>query len=497
MLSQDVSAVDPCDLFVIGGGINGTGIAADAVGRGLSVVLCEQGDLGEYTSSASSKLIHGGLRYLEHGAFRMVREALAEREVLLAKVPHLIQPLRFVLPHQPHLRPAWLIRIGLFLYDHLGSRKQLAGSERIRFDANSPLKSEFCTGFSYTDCWVDDARLVIANAQAAYEGGTRILTRTRCIQVVRQANVWLVTVQGADGHCQHYTARALVNAAGPWAVQVLENCVQLKSPHRLRLVRGSHLIVTRLYEGKQAYILQTEDRRVVFVVPYQDHFTLVGTTDCEYSGDPAQVQMSPQEQVYLLDVIRRYFKHPIQTEDICHHFSGVRPLFEDQSQNPSAVTRDYRLALSGGVGEAPVLSVFGGKLTTYRLLAKAVLDRLRPFFPHMKACQTGTVPLPGSEFVPSQAKWMQRYPWLEASLLRRWLSQYGCRIEQLLASVQTPDDLGLKLAPGLYSREVDYLCQQEWAQTAEDILWRRTKLGLVLTADEVAVLRLYLKGRLK
>jgi len=493
---QRSSSVEPVDLLIIGGGINGVGIAADAIGRGLSVCLCEQGDLGQYTSSASSKLIHGGLRYLEQYEFALVRKALAEREVLLAKAPHLIHPLRFVLPHQPHLRPAWLIRAGLFLYDHLGSRKRLAGSGCLRFDGDSPLKAEFQIGFEYSDCWVDDARLVIANAQAAAEGGAEILTRTRCVSAVRQGALWQVGLQGADGQLQYRTARALVNAAGPWAVRVLEDCLQLRSPHSLRLVRGSHLVVPRLYSGAHAYILQNEDQRIVFAIPYLDQFTLVGTTDCEYRGDPAEVTMTEQEQSYLLAIIQRYFKQPIRPEAIVQRFSGVRPLFNDQSDDPSAVTRDYSLALCATAGEAPLLSVFGGKLTTYRLLAKAVLDQLRPFFAQMGDCQTARSRLPGSEHLLNQAEWERRYPWLNVAVLRRWLRQYGCRVEHLLTSVQHLDDLGPELAPGLYAREVDYLCQQEWAQTAEDILWRRTKLGLFLTNEQVEAVRVYMESLL-
>lgn len=483
------------DLLVIGGGINGTGIAADAAGRGLSVCLCEQDDLAQHTSSASSKLIHGGLRYLEHYEFRMVREALTEREVLMAKAPHLIHPLRFILPHQPHLRPAWLIRAGLFLYDHLGPRQHLQGSQYLNLDRDGPLKPEFHTGFAYSDCWVDDARLVVANAQAAYEGGAKILPRTRCLRATRQNDLWHIELKTENQPPYSVTAKALVNATGPWAVQVLEHCLHTKSPHSLRLVRGSHLVVPRLYEGTQAYILQNEDRRIVFAIPYWDQFTLIGTTDCEYQGDPAQVQITEEEQSYLLDIIQRYFRQA--PTEVVHRFSGVRPLFNDQAQDPSAVTRDFSLKVSTNAnGLAPLLSVFGGKLTTYRVLAEQALDLLSPFFPQMNPSQTAHTALPGGEYPLNQQAVQERYPWLDQSLLQRWIKQYGCRVESLLDSVQTLEDLGplLSASMHLYGRELDYLCQYEWAQTAEDILWRRTKLGLFLSPSDCAAVEDYLKA---
>lgn len=491
-MSIPPSSPPPVDLVIIGGGINGTGIAADAAGRGLSVALYEQGDLGQYTSSASSKLIHGGLRYLEQYEFALVRKALAEREVLLDCAAHLVRPLRFILPHQPHLRPAWLIQIGLFLYDHLGARQRLAASKRVRLCGESPLRPEFHQGFEYSDCWVDDARLVIANAQAARQKGAQIETRTRCISATRHGALWRIQLQKADGQWQYCHARALINAAGPWAVQVLEQCVQQKTPQNLRLVQGSHLILPRLYEGDQAYILQNEDRRIVFVIPYLQDFTLVGTTDCEYQGDPAQARITAAEQLYLLETVRRYFRKPISATDIRHHFSGVRPLFDDNTLNPAGVTRDYRLVLSHTPKEAPLLSVLGGKLTTYRLLAKEAVDHLRPFFPQMPESQTAHTPLPGSERHPDLNHWVQTYPWVEKNLLQRWLAQYGSRIEQLLQGVHCLEDLGLHLGQNLYTREVDYLCTQEWAQTSEDILWRRTKLELFLNNETKAALRAYL-----
>jgi len=361
------------DVAVIGGGINGVGIAADAAGRGLSVFLCEKDDLASHTSSASSKLIHGGLRYLEHHEFRLVREALAEREVLLAKAPHIVKPMRFVLPHRPHLRPAWMIRAGLFLYDNLGKREKLPGSRSLRFGADSALKPEITRGFEYSDCWVDDARLVVLNAMAAREKGAHIHTRTRCIDAKRVDGVWQVNLQREDGSTFTLKARALVNAAGPWVAKFIRDDLQLQSPYGIRLIQGSHLIVPRLYEGEQAHILQNEDQRIVFTIPYLDRFTILGTTDREYTGDPSKVEITDAETDYILKVVNAHFKKQVSRSDIVRTYSGVRPLCNDESDNPSAITRDYTLSLSGGQGEAPILSVFGGKLTTYRKLAESAM----------------------------------------------------------------------------------------------------------------------------
>ena len=335
------------DIAVIGGGINGVGIAADAAGRGLSVFLCEKDDLASHTSSASSKLIHGGLRYLEHYEFRLVREALAEREVLLAKAPHIVKQMRFVLPHRPHLRPAWMIRAGLFLYDHLGKREKLAGSKSLKFGPDSPLKSEITKGFEYSDCWVDDARLVVLNAMAAREKGAHVHTQTRCVSARRTKGLWHLNLERADGSLFSIRAKALVNAAGPWVAKFIRDDLKMESPYGIRLIQGSHLIVPKLYEGEHAHILQNEDQRIVFTIPYLNHFTLIGTTDREYTGDPAKVAITEGETDYLLKVVNAHFKKQISRDDILHSYSGVRPLCNDESDNPSAVTRDYTLALSG------------------------------------------------------------------------------------------------------------------------------------------------------
>ncbi|RRV45300.1 glycerol-3-phosphate dehydrogenase [Pseudomonas sp. p106] len=499
-MSQPVSSqpllADCYDLAVIGGGINGVGIAADAAGRGLKVFLCEKDDLAQHTSSASSKLIHGGLRYLEHYEFRLVREALAEREVLLAKAPHIVKPMRFVLPHRPHLRPAWMIRAGLFLYDHLGKRKRLGASRSLRFGPGYPLKPAITRGFEYADCAVDDARLVVLNAMAAREQGAHIHTRTRCLRAERVDGLWQVELQHADGSLQTIRARALVNAAGPWVARFIKDDLKLDAPYGIRLIQGSHLIVPRLYEGDHAYILQNEDQRIVFCIPYLDRFTLIGTTDREYSGDPAKVAITGQETDYLLKVVNAHFNHQLSPSDILHTYSGVRPLCNDESDNPSAVTRDYTLALSTTQGEAPLLSVFGGKLTTYRKLAESAMAELKPFFTQMGKSWTASATLPGGEDMSTPQALVDdllaRHQWLAPDIAKRWAVTYGSRTWQLLEGVSGPQDLGQAIGRGLFTREVDYLRQTEWAVSSQDILWRRTKLGLFTSESEQRALADYL-----
>ncbi|KQB55684.1 glycerol-3-phosphate dehydrogenase [Pseudomonas endophytica] len=476
------------DVAVIGGGINGVGIAADASGRGLSVFLCEKDDLASHTSSASSKLIHGGLRYLEHYEFRLVREALAEREVLLAKAPHIVKPMRFVLPHRPHLRPAWMIRAGLFLYDHLGKREKLAGSVSLKFGPQSPLKPEITKGFEYSDCWVDDARLVVLNAMAARENGAHIHTQTRCVGAQRSKGLWDLTFERADGSLFSIRAKALVNAAGPWVAKFIKDDLKLDSPYGIRLIQGSHLIVPKLYDAPNAFILQNEDQRIVFTIPYLDQFTIIGTTDREYTGDPANVSITEQETDYLLNVVNAHFKKQLNRDDILRTYSGVRPLCNDESDNPSAVTRDYTLALSGAPSEAPLLSVFGGKLTTYRKLAESAMAQLTPYFTQIKPSWTAKATLPGGEDMTTpqalSAALVSKHNWLEAAIAKRWAITYGSRSWHLLEGVHSLSDMGEHIGSGLYSREVDYLCNQEWALDAQDILWRRTKLGLFTSASE-------------
>ncbi|ENU30599.1 hypothetical protein F991_01524 [Acinetobacter sp. CIP-A165] len=487
------------DLAIIGGGINGVGIAVDAAGRGLSVFLCEKDDLASHTSSASSKLIHGGLRYLEHKEFRLVREALAEREVLLNKAPHIIRPMRFIMPHRPHLRPAWLIRTGLFFYDHLGKREKLLGSNNVYFKEDSPLNSAITRGFEYSDCAVDDSRLVVLNAMHAREKGADILTRTRCLSAKRDGEYWIVDLENAQGAFQ-IKAKALVNAAGPWVAQFIKQDLQLKSPYGIRLIQGSHIVVPKLYEGDKAFIMQNDDRRIVFAIPYLDQYTMIGTTDHEYKGDPAQVKITQAEIDYLVKVSNEHFKKQLTQDQIISTFAGVRPLCDDESDNPSAVTRDYTLALSKqAVGQAPLLSVFGGKLTTYRKLAESAMQQLKAFFPEMQGRWTAKEVLPGGEKMDSVEQLVQeillQVTDAPQSLAKRWASAYGTRVWNILGEATSVAQLGQHFGQGLYVREVDYLWRFEWVTTSEDLLWRRSKLGLSMNNDEVALLDTYLDSK--
>lgn len=487
------------DIAVIGGGINGVGIAADAAGRGLSVFLCEKDDLASHTSSASSKLIHGGLRYLEHKEFRLVREALAEREVLLAKAPHIIRPMRFIMPHRPHLRPAWLIRTGLFFYDHLGKREKLLGSNNVYFKDDSPLNSAITRGFEYSDCAVDDSRLVVLNAMHAREKGADIVTRTRCLSAQRVEDYWVVELENAQGSFK-IKAKALVNAAGPWVAQFIKQDLQLKSPYGIRLIQGSHIVVPKLYEGDKAFIMQNDDRRIVFAIPYLDQYTMIGTTDREYQGDPSKVQITQAETDYLLEVSNAHFKKQLTQADIIWTFAGVRPLCDDESDNPSAITRDYTLALSQEThDQAPLLSVFGGKLTTYRKLAESAMHQLNPFFPEMKESWTASEALPGGENMASAEQLANeiraQITDVSESLAKRWATSYGSRIWNILGESVSIDQLGLGFGHGLFAKEVDYLCRFEWATSSEDILWRRSKLGLVFAQNEIDSLDAYLSNK--
>lgn len=494
------------DLFVVGGGINGVGIANDAVGRGLSVAVVEQNDFASATSSASSKLIHGGLRYLEHYEFRLVKEALAEREVLLAKAPHLIKPMRFILPHRPHLRPAWMIRIGLFLYDHLSTRCKLPGSRGLHLDAqnpDNPLNDAIKFGFEYSDCWVDDARLVVLNAIQAREQGAMLLTRTRCQSAHRKNGLWHIAVENMEtGQVQYFRAKALVNAAGPWAQKFIEDGLKTKSPRNIRLIKGSHFVVPRLHNGDHAYILQNEDQRIVFVIPYNQYFSVVGTTDKEYKGDPAKVAMDDEEESYLLDIVNKHFKRQLSSADIVWRYSGVRPLCDDESDSPSAITRDYTLEVQAGEDQlAPILSVFGGKITTYRKLAESALHALKPWFKEMGASWTAKEALPGGDITVDFEAWLiqlsREYPWVPAGMLRRMANAYGTRITEILGRASQLSDLGQQVGADLYESEVKYMVTQEWARSADDILWRRSKLGLFVGADGRIILEQLLSAKLQ
>jgi glycerol-3-phosphate dehydrogenase len=464
------------DLLIIGGGVNGAGIARDAVGRGLSVLLVERDDLAAHTSSSSTKLIHGGLRYLEYYEFRLVREALAEREVLLDMAPHLIKPMRFVMPLAEDMRPAWMIRTGLFLYDHIGGRTRLPKSEGVSLEGThwGAGLAGVEKGFVYSDAWVDDARLVALNALGAAERGATIRTRTGFTGARREGDRWIASLD--DGST--VSARALVNTAGPWVGKVLSELAGVHVERPPRLVKGSHILVRKLYEGEHAYIFQNDDKRIVFAIPYERDFTLIGTTDKPYDDDPSAPTIDPDEIDYLCRAVNRYFAKPIGPDDVVGSYSGVRPLFDDGAEDASAVTRDYVLKL--GAEEGPqILSAFGGKITTYRRLAEHALDKLRPFLPHMGPAWTASEPLPGGDlpdgdFAAFLAGVRRRWPFLDALTAERMAHAYGTRIEQVLGDATGVTDLG----GGLSTREVDYLVDREWARTAEDLLWRRTKIGL-------------------
>ena len=488
------------DLLIVGGGINGVGIARDAAGRGLSVLLCEQDDLAAHTSSASTKLIHGGLRYLEHMQFSLVRKALIEREILLASAPHLMRPLRFVLPHDAHLRPAWMIEAGLFIYDHLARRRHLAGSARIdlrRHVAGAALKPQYSQGFVYSDGWTNDARLVVLNALDARERGADLLTRTRCERLDGSRGQWVATLASSSG-VQSVTARAAVNATGPWVSRFVREASPVSVCHSVRLVKGSHIVVPRVFAHRFAYLFQNDDHRIVFAIPYEHDFTLIGTTDVEYTGDPAAVDISPDEVTYLCAAVSRYFAKSVRPEDVVWSYSGVRPLLDDESADPASVTRDYALELDRH--PAPLLTVFGGKITTYRKLAESAVDMLARELGTPKPAWTAHALLPGGDLPGgAYARFLRslerRYPWLPADLRYRYAHAYGTRIADILRDASSLADLGEEPLPQLYEREVEYLCRVEFARTAEDILWRRTRLGLRFGAAGVARLENWLAHR--
>lgn len=485
---------DMVDLFVIGGGINGAGVARDAAGRGLSVVLCEKDDLAEGTSSRSGKLVHGGLRYLEYYEFRLVREALIEREVLLKAAPHIIWPMRFVLPHSPQDRPAWLVRLGLFLYDHLGGRKKLPGTRTLdlrRDPEGAPILDQFTRGFEYSDCWVDDARLVVLNALGAAEKGAEVLTRSPAIAARRENGGWTVTVRdNATGQTRDIRARCIVNCAGPWVSDVIGNVAGSKSTRNVRLVKGSHIIVPKWWAGSNAYLVQNHDKRVIFINPYEGDKALIGTTDIGYEGRAEDVAAEESEIDYLLAAVNRYFKEKLRRSDVLHSFSGVRPLFDDGKGNPSAVTRDYVFDLDE-TGGAPLLNVFGGKITTYRELAERGLHRLRHVFPQMGGDWTQDAPLPGGEIENADYESFANslrdsYPWMPRKLVQHYGRLYGARTGDVVGGARSLADLGRHFGGQLYEAEVRYLIAREWARTPEDILWRRTKHYLHLTEAERA-----------
>ena len=488
------------DLLIIGGGVNGCGIARDAAGRGLSVFLAEQNDLASGTSSASTKLIHGGLRYLEHYEFRLVREALIEREVLLKAAPHIIWPLRFVLPHHDGLRPRALLRLGLFLYDHLGGRKILPPTRTVNFHTDvtgEALKEEFQVGYEYSDCWVEDARLVALNARDAALKGATIRTRTKCLSARRENGQWTVTLE-RSGKQETVTARAIVNSAGPWVSQVLGEVIGRNDPDKIRMVKGSHLVVEKLYDHDRCYIFQNADGRICFAIPYEQNFTLIGTTDEDHKGDPGKPEITEAETDYLLKAVSEYFRKPVTKEQVRWSYSGIRPLYDDGASKAQEATRDYVLKLDRPDGQAPVLSVFGGKITTARKLAEAVLAELKPFFPGMKGNWTAKAPLPGGDFGHDEveqriAELQKNFSFLKPAIVRRLFKAYGTDAAKMLKGARFAADLGRFFGP-ISEREVDYLKQNEWAVTADDILWRRSKLGLHMKKDEQDALQVFMEG---
>lgn len=488
------------DLLVVGGGINGAGIARDAAGRGLKVALVEMGDLAQGTSSASTKLIHGGLRYLEHYAFRLVREALEEREVMLRIAPHVVCPMRFVLPHAPGMRPAWMLRLGLFIYDHLGGRKTLPATRTLDLrhdESGAPLKRGFARGYEYSDCWVDDARLVVLNAMDAAARGAQVMVRTKVVAARRIDDVWRATLRRESGE-REISARALVNATGAWTNSFAAHLSGAEAKPAVRLVKGSHIVVRKLFDHERCYIFQNSDGRIVFAIPYEGDFTLIGTTDLDYAGDPLDAAASEDEVDYLLAAAARYFAHPPQRESIVWSFAGVRALYDDGASAAKDATREYVLALDDT--RPARLDIYGGKITTYRRLAEAALAKIQPIFPHMpQTSWTQDAPLPGGDF-PTDGKaglrreLVARYPRLEVHMLDRMIRSYGTMTPEILGNAKSAEDLGAHFGAGLFEREVRWLTEREWARTAEDILWRRSKLGLRLSAAQGEALARFMDG---
>lgn len=521
-MAETAITTAPVDLFIIGGGVNGCGIARDAAGRGLSVRLAEKGDLAQATSSASTKLFHGGLRYLEYFEFRLVREALMERETLLVAMPHISWPMRFVLPlHQdmrfetttpasrllgrvfPWLkgrRPEWVIRLGLLLYDNLGGRAILPGTRTLdlRQDAaGKVLKPDFKRAYEYSDCWVQDSRLVVLNARDAAARGADIMTRTEVLKAERDNDKWLIHTRDAQGSERQYRARALVNAGGPWAGKVIHDIAHIASSDTVRLVRGSHIVTRRLFEHDRSYFFQGEDGRIIFAIPYEQDFTLIGTTDKDHTGAPEEATCTPEEQDYLCTFASQYFAKPVTRADIVWTYSGVRPLHDDGATSATAATRDYTLRLDAGEGRAPMLNIFGGKITTYRRLAESALAELAPWFPAAKSPWTARAPLPGGDFPHDGVQALRQslkasYPFLTDEWAARLVRTYGTDARAILGAASSAADLGQDFGATLTEAEVRWLVEHEYARESADILWRRTKLGLLLDAQQVAALDAFL-----
>lgn len=481
------------DLLIVGGGINGTAIARDAAGRGLSVLLCERDDLAAHTSSSSTKLIHGGLRYLEYYEFRLVREALIEREVLLRSAPHIIWPMRFVLPYDEGLRPAWMLRLGLFLYDSLGGRKKLPGTKTR--DLTKPphvgvLEPRLTKGFEYSDCWVEDARLVVLNAIDASHKGADIRTRSKVQNIRIEDGVYLADIDRPGDVSETVQAKAVINSAGPWVDEVLFSLKRKSNETSVRLVKGSHIVTRRLFEGDHAYIFQNKDDRIIFAIPYEEDYTLIGTTDVPYSHDEGPVKISSEEIDYLCAAASEYFEHNIRPDDVAWTYSGVRPLYDDKSANASAVTRDYVLDIEEFEEGAPFMSIYGGKITTSRKLAEHALEKLEPFFNKVKSSWTDKACLPGGDIPDANfddyfEKLSHRYDWMPAGMLRRLARSYGTRIDMIVGNSSSLKDMGLMFGETLTESEVNYLVNHEWARAPRDILWRRSKIGVHMSATEI------------
>ncbi|MGB3245049.1 MAG: glycerol-3-phosphate dehydrogenase [Sulfitobacter sp.] len=510
------------DLFIIGGGINGCGIARDGAGRGLSVVLAEMNDLASATSSASTKLFHGGLRYLEYFEIRLVRHALEERETLLKAMPHISWPMRFVLPYHPDMRfetdtpaskilntlmpwtkgrrPAWMIRFGLFLYDNLGGRKLLPATTTLLLEGTpegDPLQPQFTKAFEYSDCWVEDARLVALNAQDAAERGAKVLVQTKVTSATCESDLWRIKVEDAEGE-HEYRARMLINAGGPWVGNIIQQTVRVNSTEGVRLVRGSHIVTPRLYDHDKCYFFQGTDGRIIFAIPYENDFTLIGTTDADHEDPDQSPVCTPEEQRYLLDFANGYFKRHLSDADVVWTYSGVRPLYDDGAKSAASATRDYTIKVETQ-GGAPILNIFGGKITTYRKLAEDAFDKIAPFFPGLKPHWTAGVPLPGGDFavqdVAARISQLQAdYPFLTSPWARRLIKGYGTNAWAILAGSTSAADLGQDFGATLSEAEVRWLMTHEFARKAEDVLWRRSKLGLRLTPDEVSVLSKWMEA---
>ena len=491
------------DVFIVGGGVNGVGIARDAAGRGLSVGLCEQSDLAQATSSASTKLFHGGLRYLEYYEFRLVRQALIEREVLLHAMPHIAWPMRFVLPHHKGLRPRWLVRLGLFIYDHIGGRKNLPATKSLDLSsdvAGVALKDDYTRGYEYSDCWVEDSRLVALNARDAADRGADIMPRTKMVSAERRGDVWKITLSDHEtGAARVVDAKAIVNAGGPWVEDIIRNGVRMNTSDKIRLVRGSHIVTKKLFTHNKPYIFQQSDGRIVFAIPYETDYTLIGTTDAEHEGDPSTAVCTPEESDYLLNAVSEYFKKPVTQEDIVWTYAGVRPLYDDGASSATAATRDYVLKLEDENGQPPLLNIFGGKITTYRRLAEKAVEMLRPHFDEMDPNWTAGIPLPGGDFPVDGVKTLVSiiqggFPFIDMEWALRLVRAYGTDAPKMLGDARSVDDLGLHFGWTLYEREVKWLMDREWARTAEDVLYRRSKIGLRVSEDEAAALDAWMQS---